>query len=360
MKKIVNLMTGDRSVFEKTYAKLYGKQDCSGRIQSMKSGLLKKYGCLSIVMFVAIALFAIYESRGQTSRTHMGNEREISIYRPPVGENALRIPMTLEAAMQDDEKVVRNIVILVRPQEAEMDIEIAIEEADEQEAFFCIEEEINRLVNAINNSDYDEKVVLPAELAGGVSLAWQESHHSALPMLLILFPVIGIAIYQSRYAKLKAIEKEARESIIRELPEFINKLVLLLGAGLVLTSAFDRILENDVDKGKEEKSYFYLQLSQIGRSMRETNDSMIGGFKEFAGRSGVRELTRAANIIADNASKGAELAEKLQGESELLWLTKKKLAEEKGKLAETKMTFPLMILLLVLIMITIAPALLEM
>ncbi len=43
-----------------------------------------------------------------------------------------------------------------------------------------------------------------------------------------------------------------------------------------------------------------------------------------------------------------------------MWIGRKKKAEEKGKLAETKLTFPLMILLLVLIMITVAPALLGM
>jgi len=158
----------------------------------------------------------------------------------------------------------------------------------------------------------------------------------------------------------KKMKKEAKESIIRELPEFINKLVLLLNAGLVLTSAFDRILENYEASGKEVKSYFYLQLLQVGCSMREANSPMLCEFKDFAGRSGVRELMRAANIIADNAHKGAELTEKLQSESELLWLTKKKLAEENGRLAESKMTFPLLILLLSLIMITIAPALMEM
>jgi len=191
-------------------------------------------------------------------------------------------------------------------------------------------------------------------------LGWEETHSSRIPLLVMIFLVVGIFLYQGRYAKIKAIEKEARESIIRELPEFINKLVLLLSAGLVLTSAFDRILESYEKRGKERKSYFYSQLLQVSVSMRETNNSMIIGLKEFSGRSGVRELTRVTNIIADNASKGAELAEKLQGESELLWLTKRKLAEEKGRLAETKMTLPLMILLLVLIMVTITPALMEM
>ena len=70
------------------------------------------------------------------------------------------------------------------------------------------------------------------------------------------------------------------------------------------------------------------------------------------------ELMRVSNIVNDNINKGVELTEKLQRESETLWINRKKNCEEKGKLAETKLTLPLMIFLIVLIVITVAPALL--
>ena len=81
--------------------------------------------------------------------------------------------------------------------------------------------------------------------------------------------------------------------------------------------------------------------------------------REFARKSGIKELIRVANIICDNVSKGTGLTEKLQAESEILWMNRKKNCEERGRLAETKLTLPLVIFLLVLIVITIAPALLE-
>ena len=56
---------------------------------------------------------------------------------------------------------------------------------------------------------------------------------------------------------------------------------------------------------------------------------------------------------------GVYLSEKLKQENSLLWLARKQQSEEKGRLAETKLTLPLMILLLVLIMMTIAPAMME-
>ena len=88
-------------------------------------------------------------------------------------------------------------------------------------------------------------------------------------------------------------------------------------------------------------------------------------FREFArahrsaGGDTAKELMRISNIISDNISKGVELTDKLQRESETLWLNRKRDCEERGRLAETKLTLPLTFFLLVLIVITVSPALLE-
>ena len=90
------------------------------------------------------------------------------------------------------------------------------------------------------------------------------------------------------------------------------------------------------------------------------NASFYKEMYDFARFSGVKELMRITNIMIDNINKGDDLSGKLRRENELLWFARKQQAEEKGRLAETKMTLPLMILLTVLIMVTIAPALMEM
>ena len=68
---------------------------------------------------------------------------------------------------------------------------------------------------------------------------------------------------------------------------------------------------------------------------------------------------RISNIINDNISKGSGLTDKLQSECETLWLARKRNSEERGRLAETKLTLPLTLFLLVLVVITVSPALLE-
>jgi len=144
------------------------------------------------------------------------------------------------------------------------------------------------------------------------------------------------------------------------LPGFINKIVLLLEAGMVLSKAFVQIMD-DYDRLREDgQKYYYEQLRTVRIRMRDTNSPMHIEFAAFAKRSGVRELMRLSNIINDNINKGFDLVSKLRRESEVMWFERKKRSEEKGRIAETKLTVPLMILLLVLITITIAPAMMEM
>jgi len=200
--------------------------------------------------------------------------------------------------------------------------------------------------------------LLPKKLQSGERLYWQQSQKSNLPVYFIGFVLLLVALYKKRYASVEQEEKNAKESIIRALPEFINKIVLLLNAGLVMNSAFVKAVEDYKNFG-QEGDYFYGQMELIFKRIQETNGSMTEELRAFAKRSGVKELMRVSGIISDNISKGANLVEKLQKENEFLWFTRKKQSEEKGRLAESKLTLPLVILLLVLVMITEAPALMK-
>ena len=210
-------------------------------------------------------------------------------------------------------------------------------------------------------------VRLPGELGEGVEVRWFTGNDNNGALYAAAFFTAVMIAYLKRYDQINKEIKEAEESIVRDLPEFINKLVLLLNAGLVVSTAFSKIAsdyEMLYHTGSPEKQrkrrYLYEEFFEMEKRVDRSNASLIRELKEFSRRCGVREMVRMTAVISDNWDKGSTLAEKLEGEGELLWISRKKRAEEKGRLAETKLTFPLMILLLVLIMVTIAPAMLEM
>ncbi len=230
------------------------------------------------------------------------------------------------------------------------------EEVNEEER---IGQELRSMVSGFNEDSSKRRILLPAKLKTGETLSWeQQSSRNTVPILAVCILVIA-ALYKSRFRELEKKKQMERESVIRQLPEFVNRLVLLLNAGLVLSAAFERSVEESVGLADTKKDYFYGRLHEIYIHVKESNGSMHRELRAFAKDSGIKELIRVANIISDNVSKGTGLTEKLQAESEILWMNRKKNCEERGRLAETKLTLPLVIFLLVLIVITIAPALLE-
>ena len=148
------------------------------------------------------------------------------------------------------------------------------------------------------------------------------------------------------------------DGIRRDLPGFHSQLLLLLNSGLIFNDAFFRIAE-----GYEKRvspGYLGTVILDIKKYSAETGISLIALMEQYGKKLGVREFSRMTGIIADNQYKGIDLTEKLESESDLLWNQRKKLAEERGRAAETKLAFPLAMLLMVLIVITAAPAVLQM
>ena len=179
--------------------------------------------------------------------------------------------------------------------------------------------------------------------------------------LILLTPAVFLLIYKSRYSAIDSQVKRNKESIVEDLPELIDKVILLLNTGMFIEAVIAKAAE-DYSHGENdsrERKILYICLNDIIRKAYETNTPLIHEMSEFAVKSGVRELIRFSAIVENNFNKGSDLAEKLEGEGALLWMGKKKLVEEKAKMAGTKLSLPLMLLLSALILITSAPMLLS-
>ncbi len=158
-------------------------------------------------------------------------------------------------------------------------------------------------------------------------------------------------------AKKKA--EKFREEIIMSLPGFINQLLLLMNSGVVIQDAFCRIAESYGSLPEKSSNSFTREIYSISEKSQQGGESVIVGFYRFSRFSGVKELTRVASILMENRDKGTDLWEKLAEQGEALWTERKHLAMEKIRLAESKMSFPLGILLMALIIITAAPAMMQ-
>lgn len=224
--------------------------------------------------------------------------------------------------------------------------------------------ELRSVINSLNDDLSVRRVSLPDRLRSGEPVTWRAKKKTNTAMIALAVILLSVFVYRRRLDPLEKIRRVQMASVNRQLPEFASRLVLLLGAGLVLSAAFEHIVEETRQTETLSGDYFYRCMGEIYNKIRETNSSLEKEFRAFArssecSGSGSRELMRISNIISDNISKGAELTDKLQSESEALWLSRKRDSEERGRMAETKLTMPLTVFLLVLVVVTVSPALLE-
>jgi tight adherence protein C len=223
-----------------------------------------------------------------------------------------------------------------------------------------LENRLRKTAEDIEKKVSAQKILtLPEILPGNIRLTWSRERSVSLPEILLAGLVSFLLIYLFRYRRAKADWNADRETILRDLPEFVNKLVLLLSAGLVTEAAVRKITFDYQKHADARRRPLYEGFCEIEKRMRETNAPFLKELKLFAQKSDVREFIRFSTIMEENIHTGNTLNEKLEGEAAMLWFYRKKKAEERGRLAETKLTFPLAIQLLVLMLITLAPVFLK-
>ena len=309
-----------------------------------------------------IATDMVLSSQGQSAGI-VESGGSIYIVRPAEDQDPDHL--VLRAEVSDGDKVIeKKIDLTIDPYEKESSEEKQDDgdgEAAGKRNREAVEMELRGIASELNSDKAVKKVKLPDSLASGEKISWEVEDKSGSNGIAIMAVTVltAFCIYKKRFSVLEQQRRLQRESVMRQLPEFVNRLVLLLNAGLVLTSAFEKSVEESFVEDSKGDDYFYGKLREIYVLCTTTNASMHVEFRKMAKESGIRELMRVSNIISDNIRKGVELTGKLQAESELLWISRKKSCEEKGRLAETKLTLPLMIFLMVLIIITVAPALME-
>lgn len=221
------------------------------------------------------------------------------------------------------------------------------------------EMELGRILSDIESSA-GKKIDFPSELSDGSPITWQKGDPGRSEELAILGMyclLVGMALY-SRLAPRK--KKKGDDGLLRGLPRFVNQLVMMLYAGVILSDAFDRICQSYSMIPAEARSDFENEMVELYRGHRDHRVSTAMLLNHFAGMHNVKEMLRISTILLENERRGSDVVESLSRESRFLWEERKIVAAEKGKAIDTKMAGPLGLLLILLIVVTMAPAILVM
>ena len=305
---------------------------------------------LAAVLLKTVLQIASFFSRSGSYITDE-NGRIIAIAREDADE-VLSVPVKVKA-VRGSLQTEQNLILSLSGKEKAASRKA--ESMSEEEQLMA---QIKSLASELEQSG-EERVRLPSRLEDGTHILWYRERNRPSFAACLLFPLIMFLLYKDSLQKKHSLEKRKAEVVRKSLPGFNNQLLLLLNSGLIFYDAFGRIAEG-YERRQDEKTFFTEMIAEIKKKSTLAGNSLVTVLDDYGKRLAIKEFTRITSIITDNQYKGVNLTEKLESESDILWTQRKKIAEEKGRIAETKLTFPLALLLLVLILITAAPAIMEM
>ncbi len=256
----------------------------------------------------------------------------------------------------EDESLRRDVTITLQAVNDSGAVRVSKAESKEAQ----IDAAIDNMISSIEYSR-SKKIRLPSELPDGTAVRWYGADTQAGPALIVI-PLMYTALVIFMFINAAREDKtaaEERRSIMRGLPRFCNQLYLMMNAGLILSDAFDTISAGySSDKGS--MSRFERDIAELGDATDGHRVSTASVINDYAVEHDVKEMIRIAAILNENEKRGSDVVVSLERESRYLWDERKTVARECGKAIDTKMSYPLGALLIVLIVITMAPALLNM
>lgn len=156
-------------------------------------------------------------------------------------------------------------------------------------------------------------------------------------------------------------EKEERErQMMLDYPEIMNKLTLLLGAGMTVKKAWEKIVQ-DYERQKENlgERRAYEEMSIAFREM-QSGVTESESYERFGRRCGLKAYRKLVSLLDQNLRKGTKgLTALLAAESQQAFEERKAAAKRKGEEAGTKLLAPMFFMLAMVLVIVIIPAFLS-
>lgn len=207
----------------------------------------------------------------------------------------------------------------------------------------------------------NQKVQLPSEIAG-VPLKWSEKREYLTPQILLLEGVTAVLLWVTfRRKKQEDIKKRISE-MEWDYPDIVNQLALLLGAGMTMRQAWNRMATQYSFKREAEMikpRLVYEAILRMNRRLAE-GESERKAYQQFEEEIEAPCYRKLMRVLLGNLEKGTQgICIRLQEESRQAFEQRILQAKKRGEEASTKMLFPLMLMLMMVMGIIIVPAIIE-
>lgn len=171
--------------------------------------------------------------------------------------------------------------------------------------------------------------------------------------ILVGYAVGGVMAY-ANFADLNSKLEKRHMKILLDMPDFTNKILILSGAGMTLRAALVKIsheMSNDTP--------LYQELSGAVQMMENgaTDEAALG---HLAMRCNTPQMRRFTSVVLQNLHRGgSDVINALREIGQEQWTERKAVAMRVSQEADTKLLFPMMLMLASVLLMTMVPAIMS-
>lgn len=218
-----------------------------------------------------------------------------------------------------------------------------------------------KVQESLDKSDlYSESVSLPEDI-DGKNVSFSIPNESTGVKFLAAGILLAIAVYILYDRDLENKIKKRENQMLTDYSDIVSKLTLLMGAGMTISLAWERIVKDYERKSVKGRKRFAFEEMRLANTKIKSGISEGIAYRDFGKRCSLQPYLKLAGLLEQNLIKGTrELKFLLESEVMEAFENRKNLAKIKGEEAGTKLLFPMVIMLGIVIIIIVVPAFMSM
>lgn len=265
-----------------------------------------------------------------------------------VPENGQVVSLRVEFSCQECVQVeIRNLYVIPPPQGSDIWMQMRVKKLLQQ---------------AESKNRTKDRFQLPTAV-GDMKIQWQSSQSRDWIWMIVLGCVAILGLEWRKKEKCRKAERQRLHCLQWEYPQLVEQMAMLIGAGLTIRRAWERILSTarSMQKNGGATSYLFLGEMQITSLEIQKGCGEKEAYERFGIRIGLESYRRFAAILTRNLEKGTrDISEMLAAEAREAWEQRKNEARKRGEEASTKLLFPMLCLFVLVLVILLFPAVCEM
>lgn len=201
------------------------------------------------------------------------------------------------------------------------------------------------------------------ETVEGHRVEWVQERNYEWIYILLLGAVSVFALQLREKENQKKQKKMREQQLLTEYPQMVYQLSVLLDSGMTIRRAWERMLQTDEKmardqgNGKKQRRIFVSEMRITYREIREGRGER-DAYERFGRRIGLMPYQRLGTLLSRVLQQGSrDLRNLLEKEASEALEMRKNRAVRLGEEAGTKMLFPMLGMLLLILLVLLLPAL---